>query len=61
LTHFDNILTYLKHHITNAATEGLNAKTQWIKYTARGFGNRANLRTAILFHCRGLDLYPRGI
>jgi transposase len=57
----DNILTYLAHRITNAVAEGLNAKIQWIKRTARGFGNRDNFRTAILFHCGGLDLYPHGI
>jgi len=57
----DNILTYLKHRITNAIAEGLNAKIQWIKYTARGFANRENFRIAILFHCGGLDLYPHGI
>jgi len=57
----DNILTYLTHRITNAIAEGLNAKIQWIKRTARGFGNRDNFRTAILFHCGKLDLYPHGI
>ncbi len=40
--HLDNILTYLKHRITNAVTEGINSKIQWIKYTARGFANREN-------------------
>lgn len=58
--HLPNILTYLRHRITNAATEGINAKIQWIKYTGRGFQNRHNFRTAILFHCGGLDLYPHG-
>jgi transposase len=53
-----NLLTYLTHRITNATTEGLNAKIQWIKYTARGFRNRENFKTAIYFHCGGLDLYP---
>ena len=57
----DNILTYLKHRITNAVAEGTNAKIQWIKRTARGFGNRDNFRTAILFQCGGLDLYPHRI
>ena len=56
--HLDNILTYLKHRITNAATEGINSKIQWIKHTARGFANRENFRIAILFHCGGLDLHP---
>lgn len=57
-THLQNILTYLSHPITNAVSEGINAKIQWIKYTARGFGNRQNFRNAILFHCGKLDLYP---
>ena len=53
-----NVLTYLKHRITNATAEGLNSKIQWIRYTARGFRNRENFKTAIYFHCGGLDLYP---
>ena len=54
----ENILTYLKHGITNATSESLNAKIQWVKYTARGFRNLANFKTAIYFHCGGLDLVP---
>ena len=57
--HLENILTYLTHRITNAVTEGLNAKIQWIKFGARGFRNRESFKTAILFHCGGLDLEPR--
>jgi transposase len=53
-----NILTYIKHQITNATSEGLNSKIQWIRYTARGFRNRENFKTAIYFHCGRLDLYP---
>jgi transposase len=53
-----NILTYLKHRVTNAASESLNAKIQWVKYTARGFRNFQNFVTAIYFHCGGLDLAP---
>lgn len=45
--------------ITNAATEALNAKVQWIKNTARGFRSREGYRRAISFHCGGLDLYPQ--
>ena len=54
----DNIVTYLQHPITNAVTESLNAKIQWVKYTARGFRNQQNFITAIYFHCGGLDLAP---
>jgi transposase len=53
-----NILTYLKHGITNATSESLNSKIQWVKYTARGFRNFQNFTTAIYFHCGGLDLAP---
>jgi transposase len=59
--HLPNILTYLKHRITNALTEGFNSKIQWIKSTARGFANRDNFRIAILFHCGGLDLHPHDL
>jgi transposase len=58
-THLENILTYLKHRITNAVTEGLNAKIQWIKYSARGYRDREAFKMAIYFHCGGLDLEPR--
>jgi transposase len=53
-----NILTYLKQRITNATSESLNSKIQWVKYTARGFRNFKNFTTAIYFHCGGLDLAP---
>jgi transposase len=55
---FANIITYLRHRITNAASESINAKIQWVKYTARGFRNKQNFINAIYFHCGGLDLAP---
>ena len=57
--HLDNILTYLKHRITNAVTEGLNSKIQQVKSAARGFRNFENYRIAILFYCGKLDMYPQ--
>jgi transposase len=56
--HIENILTYLRHPITNAAAEGLNSKIQVVKSAARGFRNFENYRIAILFHCGKLELYP---
>lgn len=56
--HLDNLLTYLRHHITNAVTEGLNSKIQSIKSAARGFRSFRNYRIRILFFCGKLDLYP---
>lgn len=54
----DNILTFVRHRITNATSESLNSKIQWVKYTARGFRNQRNFIDAIYFHCGGLDLAP---
>jgi hypothetical protein len=45
--------------ITTAVAEGLNAKIQWIKYASRGFRDREGFKSAICFHCGGLDLDPR--
>ena len=59
VSHLPNILTYLKHGITNAASESINSKIQWVKYTARGFRNFDNFKNAIYFHCGDLDLSPR--
>ena len=56
--HLDNLLTYLKHHITNAVTEGLNSKIQSLKAAARGFRSFRNYRVRILFFCGKLNLYP---
>jgi transposase len=56
--HLPNLLTYLRHRLTNAGLEGVNAVIQWVKKTARGFRNVEHFKTAIYFHCAGLDLYP---
>jgi transposase len=56
--HIANILTFFKHRITNAMSEGINGKIQAIKKMANGFRNPDNFKTAIFFHCGGLDLYP---
>ena len=54
----ENILTYLRHRVTNAASESVNSKIQWVKYTARGFRNKRNFQITIYFHCGGLELAP---
>ena len=56
--HLPNILTYFTHRITNAVAEGLNSKIATIQKRACGFRNRDNFKTAVYFHCGGLDLYP---
>lgn len=57
--HLPNILTYLRHRTTNAISEALNAQIEKVKRMAQGYRNREHYRTAIYFHCGGLDLYPR--
>jgi len=57
--HLANLLTYFTHRITNATAEGINSKIQTIKLMACGYRNREHYKTAIYFHCGGLDLYPR--
>jgi len=59
--HLEGIVTAVVRGITNARAEGLNAKIQWIKATARGFRNPENYRNAIYFHLGGLDLYPAAL
>jgi len=53
-----NVLTYFTHRISNAVAEGLNSKIQTIKKAAYGFRSFENFKTAIFFHCGGLQLYP---
>jgi transposase len=56
--HEDGLLSYFTHRITNAGAESLNSRIQAIRVSARGYRNRTNFKTAIYFHCGGLQLYP---
>jgi transposase len=55
-SHFPEVLNYIAHRITNAASEGLNSIIQLIKANARGLPNFQNFRTRILFFCGKLDM-----
>ena len=57
--HLKNLLTYFRHRITNAKSEGFNSRIQSIKSAARGFRSFENYRTRILFYCGKLDLIPK--
>lgn len=57
--HLEGILTYCAHGVTNGVTEGLNSTIMTLKRLAGGFRNIENFKTAIYFHCGGLDLHPR--
>ncbi len=56
--HLYGILSYCKHRITNAMTESINSKIETLRKSACGYRNKQRLRTVILFHLGGLDLYP---
>jgi transposase len=59
--HLDGLLAYVKHHITNAVSEGFNSKIQSIKANARGFRSFNSYRIRILFFCGKLDMTPHNI
>jgi transposase len=59
--HLWGIINAIVLRVTNAGSESINARIQWIKRTACGFRNRERFRNAILFHCGGLDLYPSSL
>jgi transposase len=56
--HLSGLLSYCKHGISNAVTEGLNSKIQYVKASARGFRTFAHYRIAILFYCGKLEMLP---
>jgi transposase len=58
-SHLENIVTYARHRITNALGESINGKIEKVKRLACGYRNRDHYKTAIYFHCGGLELYPR--
>ena len=43
---------------TNAASESINSVVRGLQKRAFGFRSFSNFRTAVLFRCGGLDLYP---
>lgn len=56
--HLPNLLTYFKHPISNAVTEGLNSKIQTVKANARGYRSFQGFRNSILFYCGRLNMAP---
>lgn len=59
--HWEGVLNAATSNVTNALSEGLNSKIQWIKRKACGYRNRERFRSAIYFHLGGLDLYPAAL
>lgn len=54
------VIDWLLEASTSAVARMLrNAKIQALEKRACDYRNRARFRAAILFHCGGLDRYPR--
>ena len=56
--HQQGVLNFFRHRITNAVPEAINNVILTIKKRAQGFRNRNHFKTAIFFHCGGLQLQP---
>jgi transposase len=56
--HWDHILTFFVHRLTNGPIEGLNNAIQGLIKKAFGYRNKERFKTDIFFHFGGLDLYP---
>jgi transposase len=56
--YWDGVINAATTNVTNARSEGMNSKIQWIKRKACGYRNRRRFHNAIYFHLAGLDLYP---
>lgn len=59
--HLPNVMTYFTHRITNAVAEGMNSKIATVQKRACGFRNPEHFKTAVYFHCGGLNLYPAAV
>jgi transposase len=60
-TYWAGVMNAATRNVTNALSEAINSKIQWIKRLACGYRNRENFRNAIYFHLGGLDLYPESL
>ena len=59
--HWNNIITYFRHHLSNAAAEGINSRIQELIQKACGYRNRDRFKRDVLFHLGGLDLAPESV
>lgn len=53
-----NVVSDCRLGITNAVAEGINSKIMAIKRRVGGYRNKQNFKTAVFFHCGGLQLNP---
>jgi transposase len=58
LNHLEQIVNFARNPVTNAGAEGINSVVMTLQRAARGYRTWSTFRTAILFFCGGLNLYP---
>lgn len=56
--HLANVMTFFKHRLTTAPSEGTNSILAGIIKKACGYRNRERFKTDAFFHAGGLNLYP---
>lgn len=56
--HLSNVLTYFTHRITSGINEAINGVIKTLIKRSYGFRSFPNFRTAVLFRCGKLDLFP---
>lgn len=56
--HHRGVMNFFTLRLTNGIPEAINNVIQTIKKRAHGFRNADHFKTAIFFHCGGLQLYP---
>lgn len=59
--HSDGLLSYFRHGITNAKSDGFSSRIQVIKSQVGGFRVFENYRARILFYCGRLNFFPKGV
>jgi transposase len=57
--HFDGVLAYIRHRLTNGLAEGLNNKLRIISRRAYGFHSAAALIAMLFLNSGGIELSPR--
>ena len=60
IRHWNGIISYLIHKITNSLSENINGRIQQIKTIKIRFRAFENYRIAILFYLGNLNLFSHG-
>lgn len=56
--HFDGIMAYVKHRLTNGVTEGMNTKVRLLNRRAYGFHSASAAIALMMLCCTGITILP---